>query len=136
MFMLISYCRSEKGQQTPSRHNSMFDSRNSHIHTPVEENVGRMSPFNSRRHKSLQLSSQNVNNSQPPMNAWSHLKEEHNSDNDSTTSRSLPGSPTNSPPSSRKQANMPRAHSLENVSSDDGENKDDARNRNGKSTIL
>ncbi|KAL9950292.1 hypothetical protein ACROYT_G042771 [Oculina patagonica] len=64
------------------------------------------------------------------MNAWSHLKE-HNSDAESTTSRSLPGSPTNSPGSSRKQANIPRAQSLELISSDDGENKDDGRSRNG-----
>ena len=90
-----------------------------------------MSPFNARRHKSLQLhSAQNANSSQQPMNAWSHLKE-HNSDAESTTSRSLPGSPSNSPSSGRKQADIPRAPSLELISSDDGENKDD-RSRNGE----
>lgn len=95
-----------------------------------------MSPFNSRRHKSLQLHhTQHVNNSQQPMNAWSHLKE-HHSDAESTTSRSLPGSPSHSPTSSRKQANIQRAQSLELVSSDDGENKDDGRSRNGKIALF
>ena len=91
-----------------------------------------MSPFTSRRNKSVQLTNvQSVNSSQP-MNAWRHLKE-HNSDAESTTSRSLPGSPTNSPTSGRRQANIPRAQSLELMSSDDAENKDDGRSRNGES---
>lgn len=92
-----------------------------------------MSPFNSRRHKSLQL--HNVNSSQHPLNAWSHLKE-HHSDVESTTSRSPPGSPSNSPTTSRKQANIPRAQSLELVSSDEGENKDDGRSRNGEIVLF
>lgn len=95
-----------------------------------------MSPFNSRRHKSLQIhNTQNVNSSQQPMNAWSHLKE-HHSDAESTGSRSLPGSPSNSPTAARKQANIPRAQSLELVSSDDGENKDDGRSRNGEMLLF
>ena len=115
-------------QQTPTRHNSIFDTRHSQT---LEEN-SRISPFNSRRHKSLHLPhTQNINISQQPMNAWSHLKE-HHSDAESTTSRSLPGSPSNSPTSSRKQGNIQRAQSLELVSSDDGENKDDGRSRNGE----
>lgn len=123
---------SDKGQQTPTRHNSIFDSRHSQT---LEENT-RMSPFNSRRHKSLQLHhSQNVNSSQQPMNAWSHLKE-HHSDAESTTSRSLPGSPSNSPTSSRKQTKITRAQSLELVSSDDGENKYDGKSRNGKIVLF
>lgn len=94
-----------------------------------------MSPFTSRRHKSLQLhGSQNVNSSQTPMNAWSHLKE-NNSDAESTTSRSLPGSPSGSPTSSRKQGDIPRARSLEIMSSDDGESRGDTR-RNGKSVTI
>ena len=123
---------SDKGQQTPTRHNSIFDTRHSQT---LEENA-RMSPFNSRRHKSLQLHhSQNVNSSQQPMNAWSHLKE-HHSDAESTTSRSLPGSPSNSPTSSRKQTKITRAQSLELVSSDDGENKYDGKSRNGKIVLF
>ena len=131
--VIFSYhSSSDKGQQTPTRHNSIFDTRHSQT---LEEN-SRMSPFNSRRHKSLQLHhTQHVNNSQQPMNAWSHLKE-HHSDAESTTSRSLPGSPSHSPTSSRKQSNIQRAQSLELVSSDDGENKDDGRSRNGKIALF
>lgn len=69
------------------------------------------------------------------MNAWSHLKE-HHSDAESTTSRSLPGSPSNSPTSSRKQTKITRAQSLELVSSDDGENKYDGKSRNGKIVLF
>ena len=91
-----------------------------------------MSPFTARRNKSLNLQgSQNVNSSQSPMNAWSHLKE-NNSDAESTTSRSLPGSPSGSPTASRKEGNIQRARSLEMMSSDDGESKGDSR-RNGES---
>ena len=124
---MLYHSSSDKGQQTPTRHNSIFDTRHSQT---LEENT-RMSPFNSRRHKSLQLHSSHVNSSQQPINAWSHLKE-HHSDAESTTSRSPPGSPSNSPTSSRKQANIPRAQSLELLSSDDGESKDDGRSRNGE----
>lgn len=132
VYCFLNHSSSDKGQQTPTRHNSIFDTRHSQT---LEENA-RMSPFNSRRHKSLQIhSTQNVNSSQQPMNAWSHLKD-HHSDAESTTSRSLPGSPSNSPTSSRKQANIQRAQSLELVSSDDGENKDDGRSRNGEIVLF
>lgn len=131
----LNICSSDRGQQTPSRHNSLFDSRSSQTQLALDEHV-RMSPFNSRRHKSLQLhNSQNANNSQQPMNAWSNLKE-HNSDGESTGSRSLPGSPTNSPSSSRKQTDIQRAQSLELISSDDGENKDYGRSRNGEISVF
>lgn len=125
-FIFVSICSSDKGPQTPLRHNSLLDSRNSHQQLAIEENA-KVSPFPSRRHKSLNLhGSQAVNSSQSPMNAWSHLKE-NNSDCESTTSRSLPGSPNGSPTGSRKQGNIPRAKSLELMSSDDGENRGDAR---------
>ena len=131
----VYHSSSDKGQQTPTRHNSVFDTRHGQTNAGLEENA-RMSPFNSRRHKSLQLnSSQNANSSQQPINAWSHIKE-HHSDAESTTSRSLPGSPSNSPTSSRKRANIQRAQSLELVSSDDGENKYDGRSRNGEEISL
>ena len=98
----------------------------------MEETAKISSPFTSRRNKSLQLHNvQSVNSSQQPINAWSNLKE-HNSDGDSTTSRSLPGSPSGSPTSDRK-AKIPRAQSLELISSDDAENKDERRSTNGKS---
>lgn len=131
----VYHSSSDKGQQTPTRHNSIFDTRHGQTNAGLDENV-KMSPFNSRRHKSLQLhSSQNTNSSQQPINAWSHLKE-HHSDAESTTSRSLPGSPSNSPTSSRKRANIKRTQSLELVSSDDGENKYDGRSRNGEKISL
>ena len=47
-----------------------------------------------------------------------------------------PGSPSNSPTAARKQANISRAQSLELVSSDDGENKDDGRSRNGEISLF
>ncbi|XP_022783063.1 rho GTPase-activating protein 45-like isoform X2 [Stylophora pistillata] len=120
----------DRGPQTPSRHNSLFDSRNIHIHSAMEETAKISSPFTPRRNKSLQLHNvQSVNSSQQPINAWSNLKE-HNSDGDSTTSRSLPGSPSGSPTSDRK-AKIPRAQSLEFISSDDAENKDERRSTNG-----
>lgn len=104
----------------------MFESRG--IQHP--EDGSKMSPFPSRRVKSLTLhGSQNANSPQSPVNAWSHLKET-NSDVESTTSRSLPGSPSGSPTSSRRGGNISRAKSLELVSSDDGDGKGDAR-RNG-----
>lgn len=134
--LLHYHSSSDKGgQQTPTRHNSVFDTRHGQTNAGLDENV-RMSPFNSRRHKSLQLhSSQNLNSSQQPINAWSRLKE-HHSDAESTTSRSLPGSPSNSPTSSRKRANIQRTQSLELVSSDDGENKYDGRSRNGEISLF
>ena len=61
------------------------------------------------------------------MNAWSHLKE-NNSDAESTTSRSLPGSPSGSPSSSRKTGNIQRAQSLELISSDDGDKGETRKN--------
>ena len=131
--IFVQPCRSDKGQLPPSRHNSLFDARNSQNQITTDENV-KMSPFTSRRHKSLNLhGSQNVNSSQVPMNAWSHLKE-NNSDAESTTSRSLPGSPSGSPTSSRKTRDMPRAQSLELISSDDGDKGE--TNRNGELNIL
>lgn len=135
MSQFVYHSSSDKGQQTPTRHNSIFDTRHGQTNAGLDENV-KMSPFNSRRHKSLQLhSSQSTNSSQQPINAWSHLKE-HHSDAESTTSRSLPGSPSNSPTSSRKRANIQRTQSLELVSSDDGENKYDGRSRNGEEISL
>ena len=113
--------RSDKGQPAYSRQNSSFDSRNSQN---LEDGV-KMSPFNTRRNRSV--GSQNVSSSQSPMNAWSHLKE-NNSDAESTTSRSLPGSPSGSPTASRKQENIPRAQSLELISSDDGDKGESKRN--------
>ncbi|KAK2550182.1 Rho GTPase-activating protein 29 [Acropora cervicornis] len=111
--------------KVPSRQNSLLDARNSQGQAAIEETV-KMSPFMPRRHKSL-TSHGNVNSVQSPMNAWSHLKE-NNSDAESTTSRSLPGSPSGSPTQLRKH--MPRAQSLEFMSSDDGDNKGDGR-KNG-----
>ena len=119
-------CSSDKGTQVPSRQNSLLDARNSQGQAAIEETV-RMSPFMPRRHKSL-TSHGNINSVQSPMNAWSHLKE-NNSDAESTTSRSLPGSPSGSPTQVRKH--MPRAQSLEFMSSDDGDIKGDGR-KNGK----
>ena len=69
-----------------------------------------------------------------PIKAWN--SKDNNSDNDSITSRSLPGSPTHSPPETRKNARLPRARSLELVSSDDGakerDDKGDMAKRNGE----
>lgn len=110
-------CSSDK---VPSRQNSLLDARNSQGQAAIEETV-KMSPF-PRRHKSLTLHG-NVNS--VPMNAWSHLKE-NNSDAESTTSRSLPGSPSGSPTQLRKD--MPRAQSLEFMSSDDGDKGDGRKN--------
>lgn len=115
-------CSSDK---VPSRQNSLLDARNSQGQAAIEETV-KMSPFMPQRHKSL-TSHGNINSVQSPMNAWSHLKE-NNSDAESTTSRSLPGSPSGSPTQLRKH--MPRAQSLEFMSSDDGD-KGDGR-KNGK----
>lgn len=106
--------------KVPSRQNSLLDARNSQGQAAIEETV-KMSPF-PRRHKSLTLHG-NVNS--VPMNAWSHLKE-NNSDAESTTSRSLPGSPSGSPTQLRKD--MPRAQSLEFMSSDDGDKGDGRKN--------
>ena len=113
--------RSDKGQPAYSRQNSLFDSRSSQN---LEDGV-RMSPFNTRRNRSV--GSHNVSSSQSPMNAWSHLKE-NNSDAESTTSRSPPGSPSGSPTASRKQGDIPRAQSLELISSDDGDKGESKRN--------
>ena len=108
----------------------MVDGRNSQTQAAIEEVMG-MSPFIPRRHKSLTLhGSSNVNNVQSAMNSWSHLKE-NNSDAESTTSRSLPGSPSGSPTMTRKGRNIPRAQSLEFMSSDDGDNRGESR-RNGE----
>ena len=113
--------RSDKGQPAYSRQNSLFDSRSSQN---LEDSV-KMSPFNTRRNRSV--GSHNVSSSQSPMNAWSHLKE-NNSDAESTTSRSPPGSPSGSPTASRKQGDIPRAQSLELISSDDGDKGESKRN--------
>lgn len=108
----------------PSRQNSVYDARNSQGQAAIEETV-RMSPYIPRRHKSLTShGSHNVNSVQSPVNAWSLLKE-NNSDAESTTSRSLPGSPSGSPTTSRKD--IQRAASVEFMSSDDCDNKGDAR---------
>ena len=113
--------RSDKGQPAYSRQNSLFDSRSSQN---LEDSV-KMSPYNTRRNRSV--GSHNVSSSQSPMNAWSHLKE-NNSDAESTTSRSPPGSPSGSPTASRKQGDIPRAQSLELISSDDGDKGESKRN--------
>ena len=113
--------RSDKGQPAYSRQNSLFDSRSSQN---LEDSV-KMSPFNTRRNRSV--GSHNVSSSQSPMNAWSHLKE-NNSDAESTTSRSPPGSLSGSPTASRKQGDIPRAQSLELISSDDGDKGESKRN--------
>ena len=113
--------RSDKGQPAYSRQNSLFDSRSSQN---LEDGV-RMSPFNTRRNRSV--GSHNVSSSQSPMNAWSHLKE-NNSDAESTASRSPPGSPSGSPTASRKQGDIQRAQSLELISSDEGDKGESKRN--------
>lgn len=128
-FEPYSAISSDKGPPAPSRQTSMVDGRNSQTQAAIEEVMG-MSPFIPRRHKSLTLhGSSNVNNVQSAMNSWSHLKE-NNSDAESTTSRSLPGSPSGSPTMTRKGRNIPRAQSLEFMSSDDGDNRGESR-RNG-----